>query len=179
MTKEEVNQLASETGVKAAMEFMSQERQRAQQAIADRRLWNTKLLLKNYRSFVAHVENAVFTLDDPVPLEEIWSDLMTPGRDSSLRVESIKQSAARTATIVKHIKTMLDLYKVYCVTMGSPEDQRRWRIINALYISENRRAIKELAQEEGVVERTIYKDIDIACERISALMFGIDGLQRR
>jgi hypothetical protein len=36
-----------------------------------------------------------------------------------------------------------------------------------------------LAQAEGVVERTIYKDIDIACERIAALMFGVDGLKRR
>lgn len=73
----------------------------------------------------------------------------------------------------------MDLYKVYCTTIGTAEDERRWRIINGLYISDERKSVKELAQAEGVVERTIYKDIDIACERIAALMFGVDGLKRR
>ena len=36
-----------------------------------------------------------------------------------------------------------------------------------------------LADREGVVERTIYKDVDAACEKIAALMFGIDGIKRK
>ena len=179
MNQEEIIKLAAEAGAKAAMETLDRERQRDRQEMADRRLWNTKLLLKNYRSFVAHVAKAVFTVDDYVPLEEIWTDLMMPGRDSTWFVESIKQSVARTATIVKHMEAMMDLYKVYCTTIGTAEDERRWRIINGLYISDERKSVKELAQAEGVVERTIYKDIDIACERIAALMFGVDGLKRR
>ena len=184
MSKEELStqdivRLAAEAGAKAAMETLNRERQRDRQEIADRRLWNTKLLLKNYRSFEAHVANSVFTVDDYIPLEEIWDDLMMPGRDSTLFVESIKKSVARTATIVKHMETMMDLYKTYCTTIGTVEDERRWRIINGLYISDERKSIKELAQAEGVVERTIFKDIDIACERIAALMFGVDGLKRR
>ena len=77
------------------------------------------------------------------------------------------------------MKTMMDLYQVYCHTMGTAEDERRWRVINALYISDDRRTIPQLAAEEGVVERTIYKDIDVASEKIAALMFGIDGMKRR
>lgn len=94
MNQEEIIKLAAEAGAKAAMETLDRERQRDRQEMADRRLWNTKLLLKNYRSFVAHAAKAVFTVDDYVPLEEIWTDLMMPGRDSTLFVESIKQSVA-------------------------------------------------------------------------------------
>lgn len=114
-------------------------------------------------------------------MEEIMADLMMPGRDNSLFVESIKKSVARTAAIVKHMKTMMQLYQVYCHTVGTSEDERRWRVINALYICDegNRRTIPQLAADEGVVERTIYKDIDIASEKIAALMFGIDGLKRK
>jgi hypothetical protein len=36
-----------------------------------------------------------------------------------------------------------------------------------------------LAKDEGVVTRTIYNDVDVACERIAALMFGIDGIKRK
>ena len=63
--------------------------------------------------------------------------------------------------------------------MGTAEDERRWRVINALYISDERRTISQLDADEGVVERTIYKDIDVASEKIAALMFGIDGMKRR
>lgn len=43
----------------------------------------------------------------------------------------------------------------------------------------NQQWIVKLAADEGAVERTIYKDIDIASEKIAALMFGIDGLKRK
>lgn len=180
MNQEEIIKLAAETGAKVAMETLEKERQRDRREMADRRLRNTKLLLRNYRTFLAHVDNAVYTVEDyGETAEEILEDLMMPGRDNSLFVESIKQSVARTATIVKHMKAMMDLYKAYCSMSGTPEDERRWRVVDGLYIGENRRSIPELAKDEGVVERTIYKDIDIACERIAALMFGVDGLKRR
>jgi PleD family two-component response regulator len=149
--------------------------------MADRRLRNTKLLLRNYRVFRAHVENAVFEVEEYESPEEILTDLMMPGRDSTQFVESIKRSAARTATIVQHMETMMRLYQTYCITSGNAEDERRWRVINALYICEEdgRRTIPQLAKDEGVVTRTIYNDVDVACERIAALMFGIDGIKRK
>ena len=187
MSEEKLNvqdivKLAAETGANAAMETLNRERQRDRTEMADRRLRNTKLLLRNYRVFCAHVENAVYDVEECESAEDIIADLMMPGRDNSLFVESIKKSVARTATIVKHMETMMQLYQAYCHTLGTVEDERRWRVIHTLYIAENdgeRRTISELAKEEGVVERTIYKDIDIACERIAALMFGIDGLKRK
>ena len=38
--------------------------------------------------------------------------------------------------------------------------------------------VKELANDNFVTERTIYRDIDIASERIAALIFGIDGIKK-
>ena len=105
--------------------------------------------------------------------------MMMPGRDNTLFVESIKESAARTATIVEHIETMLQIYHAYCATTGADDDLRRWRVINGLYIADRRQSVAELAEQEGVVERTVYKDIDAACEKIAALMFGIDGIKRK
>ena len=181
MTPEEIVKLAAETGAKAAMETVEKERQRYSKEAADRRLRNTKLLLKNYRVFCDHVENAVYEIEESESFEDIMADLMMPGRSRSMFVESIKKSVARTATIVKHMKTMLNLYQVYCHTAGTQEDERRWVIINAMYIAEGEahRNVPQLAKEMGLVERTIYRDIDIACERIAAFMFGIDGLKRR
>lgn len=186
MNKEELStqdivRIAAEAGARAATETLEKERKRNRKEIADRRLRNTKLLLRNYRVFRTHVANAVYKVEEYEPLENIWADLMMPGRDNALFVESIEKSVARTATIVRHMETMMQLYKVSCHTSGNAEDERRWQVINALYICEDeeRRTIPQLAKEFGVVERTIYNDIDIACERIAALMFGIDGIKRK
>lgn len=177
---QEIVKLSAETGANAAMETLNRERARERKELADSRLRNTKLLLRNYRVFCAHAENAVYDVEECESAKEIIADLMMPGQDSPLIVESIKKSVARTATIVKHMQTMMQLYQAYCHVNGTSEDERRWRVIYALYIAEDeRRTVSELAKEEGVVERTIYKDIDIACERIAALMFGIDGLKSK
>lgn len=184
LSSRDIVQLAAEVGAKAALEALEKERQRNRKDMVDRRLRNTKLLLRNYRIFKAHAENAVYEIDDLITPEEIISDLMMSGRDTTAFVESIKLSAARTATIVKHIELMMNLYRTYCYTIGSEEEQRRWRVVYELYIrelapGERPASIQLLAQEENVVDRTIYKDINIAAERIAAFMFGIDGVKSR
>ena len=184
LSSHEIVRLAAEAGAKAAMETLDRERQRDRREMGDRRLRNTKLLLRNYRVFRAFAENAVYEIDDIIPPEELIADLMMPGRDSTAFVESIKLSAARTAAIVKHIEVMMNLYQSYCFTLGSDEDRRRWRVVNSLFIKdlapgERAPTVPAIAREENVVERTIYKDIDIAAERIAAFMFGIDGVKRR
>lgn len=168
-----------EAGVKVALEQIEKERQRERSEMVDRRLRNTKLLLRNFRLFKAHSEHAIYEGPCDETPQEILESLMMPGRDNTLIVESIKKSVARTATIVQHTETMMNLYHAFCVTSGSDGELRRWRVVSGLYIEEPRKTVAELAKAEGVVERMIYKDIDAACETIAALMFGIDGLKKR
>lgn len=179
LTEEQIAQIAADAGARAALDRLEKERQQERKEMVDRRLRNTKLLLRNYRLFKTHVEHAVYeAVCDESPIE-ILEDLMMPGKDSTLFVESIKKSAARTAIIVDHMETMMRLYQLYCETSGASDDQRRWRVISGMYISDTRMSVSELAAAEGVVERTIYKDVDAACEKIAALMFGIDGIRKR
>lgn len=179
MTQEEIIRLAAEAGAKAAMETLEKERQKETLEMSDRRLRNTKLLLRNYRVFKDHAANAVYEVESEEDPLQIIQELMMPGKSPNLFVESIKRSVARTVTIVKHIETMLHLYQVYCYQYGSEEDERRWRVIDGLYVGNQKISVAELAEREGVVERTIYKDIDVASERLSALIFGIDGIKKR
>ena len=175
----QVLQIAAEVGARTALDRFEAERQREAKELMDSRLRNTKLLLRNYRLFKAHVENAVYDPETDLNPLEIIRDLMKPGRSGSLVVESIKKSAARTAIIVDHIETMIRIYQAYCLTSNGADDLHRWRVVEGLYISDEKKTVPELARAEGVVERTIYKDIDAACDTIAPLMFGIDGLRKR
>lgn len=169
--------LAAAEGAKAALETIEREKQKEKKSRHDRRLRNTKLLLRNYRMFKEHCHNAVF---DASQLDENAIDildLMCNRSASSNVVDSIKQSVQRTAIIMQHITDMLALYEAYCSKTGKPEDARRYRTVDALYIAEEPLTPQQIAEREGIDMRTVYKDIDAAAEKLSALIFGIDSLE--
>ena len=174
---EEMIRIAAEAGAKAAMDKLEEERREYAKERADRRLRNTRLLLKNYRMFKEHAKNAVYKIEQ---LDESVFDILElmERKDNSDFSASIKSSVTRTAVLVRHIDVMLGLYKAYCEHTGRPEDIRRWRVTVALYINEVPSTVQDLAAREFVAEKTIRRDIDAICEQLSALLFGIDGVKR-
>ena len=178
--QDSIARMAAEIGAKTAIEAYERRMKIAQTERADRRLHNTKLLLRNYRLFKEHCDNAVYEVEKLTSEETIYDilDAISGVDTSGAFVESIKKSVARTVTIVQHIDVMFQLYETYCYRSGKPEEERRYRVIKALYIDDNPPTIEELAKQENIYPRTIYKDVDAACERLSALIFGIDGIKK-
>lgn len=155
-----------------------EEEARAVKTRHDRKRANTKLLLRNYRSLVDHCESAIYDaaqMDDDIDLAEIL-EMMSESRRESFRVESIRESAARTRLIIDHINEMLEMYRIFCERSPRDEDRRRYRIICAMYISGEVSTPDEIAASENIDRSTVYRDIDSAVERLTALIFGIDGL---
>lgn len=170
--------VAGRAAAKVTYETMQKINQQERESRHDRRLRNTKLLLRNYRMFKAHAENAVYTVDEAAENAYDIIDLMSDRSTGSTFVESIKQSVARTVTIVRHIDTMLGIYKAYCENTGSEDAMRRWRVISGLYMEEPPRTARQLANELFVTERTVYRDVSDACSEIAGLIFGIDGIKK-
>lgn len=175
------SEIAAKEAVRIAIEVWEQQKQKEIKQHIDRRLRNTKLLLDNYRSFTAHVQFAVYGTEGINEESAIYIlDMMDAyGGMDSVAIESIKRSTARTAVIVAHIDEMLSVYRTMCEASNKPEVLRRYRIISALYIEDDQLSISDLAEREFVDQRTIYRDRDIAFERLAALFFGIDGMQNR
>lgn len=172
---EAISIIAGKAGAKAAAEFITQERKREKESRYDRRLGNTKLLLENYRMFKEHCARAVF---DSSQLNENAIDILDLmwGRDGDVFVESIKKSAQRTQIILRHIDEMLDAYAGLCQLSGREEEMRRMRAVLALYIENPGKTIQEISELENVNTSTIYRDIAIATEKLTGLIFGLDGL---
>ena len=139
----------------------------------DRRVHNTRLLLRNYRTLKEGCRNAVYQKAEDI--ETILDDIDSIDKDE-LVVEAIKRTASRTTVILAHIDKMLDLHRVYC-NRHDPIYRRQHKVIMAMYINKNRKTRGELAEEYGVSTVTIHNDIKAATERISTLMFGVDGLK--
>lgn len=175
---EMATQRGVEVGVKAAVDYINNEKQQQRQGRYDRRLRNTRLLLRNYRSFKVHAMDAVFSAKQlKESAVDILDDLDDTPYDNDLYVESIKRSQQRTAVIIRHIDEMLKYYRIYCERSRRPEDMRKYRVIMAYYIDDEEITAQQIGALHSVDSRTVYKDISMAIKPISSLIFGIDGLK--
>ena len=171
-----VIELAVQEGIKAYKKEAETQRKMAM----DKRLRNTKLLLKNFRELRAHSDNAVFELAK-VNDDELFDILELMTQDTSdldMQVESIKKSAGRTRLIVEHVQEMLRLYQLSCDRSDKPEDKRRYRTIERLYLLDDPWTPQQISDNEGIDLSTVYKDTNEGVRRLTALIFGVDGLPR-
>lgn len=167
---------AADIGARVGINRYIKEMKSSKKNRGDRRLHNTKLLLRNYHMLKIHAENSVFGRTQmKESAADILEDMMNIYNDEVV-VESICESATRTAIIVSHINTMLDVFRVCCDKSSNGLDNRRYDIIDGLYISDPKMTRKELAEKWNISIDTTYSDEKIAIERLSALFFGVDGL---
>lgn len=169
---------AAEIGAKEALKAYEQEKKKEQGKRADKRLRNTRLLLRNYHMLKEHAENSVF---GRTQMEESALDIlesMMSLYDNEVIIESIKRSATRTAIIVTHIETMFGLYDAYCDKSQNREiDRRRFDVIWDRYMAEPVLSVKEIAEKQNMSKENVYSDLKVAEERLTALIFGVDGLK--
>lgn len=173
----DIYEKAAAIGANEALKTFRQEQKKEYSRRADRRLRNTKLLLRNYRMLKEHAENSVF---GRTQMEESALDIlesMMSMYDNEVIIESIKRSATRTAVIVSHIETMFGLYAAYCDKSPNRDiEMRRYEVLWDMYMAEDTLSAKEAAEKQHVSKDTVYTDIRMATEKLTALIFGVDGL---
>lgn len=144
-----------------------------------RKLHNTRLILKNYHLLKIHNDSSIAELADIVDDEafDLLSAMLNKPDAEEIKIKSIKQSVARTRIILDHIDTMLDAYQKRCTNSNREMEWRRWEVVYSMYLSEDRRmTVEEIAKEFQLDARTIYRDLDMACEDLSSLLFGVDWM---
>lgn len=180
LTKEDLQSLfekAAEAGARAGIEKYEETLKKNQKQRSDKRYHNTKLLLRNFRMLQLNAENSVFGRTQMnESAADILESMMNIYNDEVV-VESIKNSATRTAIIVSHVKTMIDMYQICCERSGNELDQRRFDIVHGLYVAEEKVTRRELMNKWHISSDTTYQDEKVAIERLSALIFGVDGLK--
>lgn len=185
---EKTAELASKNTAERIYAKIKREQEKDKETIFDRRLYNTKLLLEHYRLFKEHAAYAVYDLsqidEEAINAIEIMdSMLQTAVCKGEICVESIKNSVMRTKIVIDHIDDMLLLFEESCIRSQKPEFERKWDVINTIYIKpmpEGKSRMDlydELAEKHFVSDRQIRRDIDDAIVRLTALLFGIDGVR--
>ena len=166
--------IGAREGIKAFRR--KQEEERAGRT--DRRLRNTKLLLRNYHMLKDHAGQSVF---GRTQMEESALDIlesMMSMYDNEVIIESIKRSATRTAVIVSHIETMFRLYYSYCDNSATSElVMRRYNTVWDAYMADTPLSVSEIAKKQHISKDSVYMDIRVSIEKLTSLIFGVDGLK--
>ena len=180
MPRQKLAEIAAAAGARVAIATVEKATARLSKERVDQRLYNIKLLLRNYRLLKLHTQNAVYEqgqTDDEIQslIEKIWEFSELEYNDSY--IDAIRRGATRTAIIVNHIDDMMTMYEIFCARSQRQEDMRRYRVVKALYLSAQPVSAQEVADIEMIDTRTVYKDVNAACVPLSTLLFGIDALR--
>lgn len=170
-------------GVKRAMLEYDKVQKNKTKMRYDKRLRNTRLLLKNYRAFNEHYENAIYSVENAIKKEiskndltiQLFDDLYNL-QDDAYVVSSILKSKEKTKIILDHIKLCLEFFEQKAEKTNNMEMKRRYRVIYDLYIKEQTMSFEEIAEEENISTKTVNRDKNKAITELSVLIFGIDGL---
>lgn len=165
-------------GVKKALIEIEKDKEEKKKHKADMRFRNTELLLHNYNNFVEHIEKSIYTVTQ-LSQEELFDelDLDMDEEITKTQINSILKSKNKTSIILKHIDTFLDYYKYKCESSGREDIERRYRVIELLYLNEDKKNHEEVAEILNCAPRTLRATKNIAIKELSILFFGIDGLK--
>ena len=178
LTEDQISNIAA-IAAKEGIESYKEERRRSEKERASRVKNSAKLLVTNYRRFKAMCSNATYDRDTVTDdeLSEIIELMQGYHRSSEFEITSIKDKVVRTKMIMDHVDSMLELFKKQCELAIDPEESRRYRVIEGLYLDPVPKSIRDIAEEEAITTSTAYRDCDKAYKRLAILFFGIDGLR--
>ena len=176
---QEMMRRASEAGIAA----YKNEHEETTRRKAGRLLYRTKTLLERYTQLNEYAQNSVYTLERAEEVNEGIADLEVLTKfgifDDDKTLHNLKRSVVTVNMVMAHVNTMLEVYRKECESSASKVKQRQYRVIEYLYLSENKLNTKEIAELEGEDVRTIQNDAKQAREDLTALIFGLDGVLTR
>lgn len=176
----EVYETAAKIGAEKALDTFNKERAEERKHRRKRKLRNTELLLRNYHMLKENAENSVFGRSQmEESAADILEEMMSLYNDEVI-VESIKNSATRTAIIVSHVDTMISLYHTYCERAENSDiEMRRYDVLWDRYLADEPLNVESISKKHHMTKQNVYADLKIATERLTALIFGVDGLSVR
>lgn len=178
ITVEKAIEIGIQAGIREALDRIQRDKDDKFKYRHDRRLRNTKLLLRNYNSFKTHCKNAVYTssqLDESNAIDIL--DECDCIEEQELYVNSIKKTHDRTYIIMRHLNRVFSFYKYNAEKNKDENAMRGYKAIVLFYLSGKKMTFDEVSKELSVSERTVYRDIKQSVEDLSVLIFGVDGIK--
>ncbi len=180
ITQEQINQIAAIAGKEAVQTFRTEqakvEKKRARE---ENKVKKTKKMLSSYRRIKTTLSDEVeFTEEEQIELRwKFIQDLMGSTGETVSKSERVIQEGEKRRQedlyCIYRIEKATDMYREECEKSGSEEAKRRYRELSMMYLEDKEYSVQEISQVEKVSDKTVYKDLGIACGIVAVYLLGI------
>ena len=180
LSQEEINNIAAIASREAVKTYRKeQEKSEKQNKKNEDKIRRTKKMLSSYRRMKATLsEEAEFTEEEKIELrwkfiEDLMGNAKTIVGKSEQTVIDNEKKRQENLYCIHCIDNAVRLYREECEKSTSEEGKRRYREMYAMYIDETPMTVTEIAEVENVSEKTVYKDLGIACGIMAVYLLGM------
>ncbi|MBD5464121.1 MAG: MerR family transcriptional regulator [Lachnospiraceae bacterium] len=180
LTQEQINQIAAVAGKEAVHTFrLEQVKAEKKRAREENKVKKTKKMLNSYRRIKATLsDEAEFTEEEQVELRwKFIQDLMGSAKETVSKSDRVIQDGEKRRQedlyCVYRIEKAIEMYREECEKSGSEEAKRRYRELSMMYMEEKTYTVQEISEVENVSDKTVYKDLGIACGIVAVYLLGI------
>lgn len=180
LTQEQIDQIAAIAGKEAVNVFRDEQiKTEKKQAREKNKVLKTKKMLSSYRRIKATLsDEEEFSEEEKIDLRwKFIKDLMGNARDTVSKSERVIKDGEKRRQedlyCIYRIEKATEMYREECEKSGSEEAKRRYRELSMMYLEENTYTVQEIAEIENISDKTVYKDLGIACGIVSVYLFGI------
>ncbi len=179
LTQERISQIAAVAAKEAVQTFIAEQIKADKKKTREENKVNkTKKMLSSYRRIKATLSDEItFTEEEQIELRwKFMQDLMSANETMSKSERVIQDGEKRRQEdlyCIYRIEKATDMYREECERSGSEEAKRRYRELSMRYLEEREYSVQEISTVENVSEKTVYKDLGIACGIVAVYLLGI------
>lgn len=177
LSKDAISQIAS-VAAKEGIQAYKREQEAQWEERVEKVRYSAKTLVIHYRDFKRMKDTSVYSTDTVTypTLMEIFDGILESVRAEEFDLTSTKKTMLRTGMLMNHVDVQLENYKKECNNSNAPEIQRRYRIVEMMYLREKGLRADEVAEIECIDKSNVYRTLEKAYDDLTVLFFGIDGM---
>lgn len=139
---------------------------------------SAKTLVQHYRKLKKMKDTSIYDTDTvtDLTLSGIFDHILDECRKEEFELTSTKKNMLITGMLLNHVDTQLENYRRECEQSSIPDVQRRYRVIEMMYLQNNPMKPDEIAERENIEKTSVYRTLEKAYDDLTALFFGIEGL---
>ena len=116
------------------------------------------------------------TVTDPT-LKEILDGILEQVRKEEFNLTSTNKNRIVTGMLLNHVDVQLENYKKECRKSKIQDIQRRYRVVERMFLQAEPVRAEDVAEEEQIDKSTVYRTLEKAYDDLAVLFFGIEGVK--
>lgn len=182
MTEEELERLikaAGREGAKKGVEAYERRKEKDKEELADKVKNSAKTIIIHYRQLKRMKDTSVTgtdTVTDPT-LKEILDGILEQVRKEEFNLTSTNKNRIVTGMLLNHVDVQLENYKKECRKSKIQDIQRRYRVVERMFLQAEPVRAEDVAEEEQIDKSTVYRTLEKAYADLAVLFFGIEGVK--